>query len=202
MMDSNDTLIDLRTRILDTFMQRATEQGTRAVSTDELAKSLGISKKTLYKQFRSKEEMVLGILERWEEKIRSELPMLSYENPKEFARANVIRWYEIDAQFSQQFWDDVGLDYPALTKKYFDCMFDVARQVGGRLMPFKKADLSRDFIREAYFSLVLRTTQPAFYEKAKVERKEAVRMGLEVWLDGAFNLPETFPESHPDSEQE
>ena len=183
---------DLRTRILDTFMQGAKEVGVRAVSTDDLAKTLSISKKTLYKHFRSKEEMVLGILDRWEARMKSELPVTGIDNPKLFARANVERWYEIDAQFSPKFWEDVSHDYPSLTKKYFDCMFEVGREVGGRLMPFMKPTLSRDFVREAYILLVMHTAQPDFFEKAKVSRKEAVLMGLEVWLDGALMLPESF----------
>lgn len=191
MQDNQDSL-DLRTRILDAFMVRAKEHGVRAVSTDELAKVVGISKKTLYKEFRSKEEMVLGILDRWEKHIKTELPITDFDNPKQFAFANVERWYEIDAQFSQQFWDDVSHDYPALTKKYFDCMFDVAREVGGRLMPYKKPGLSKEFVREAYLLLVMHTAQPDFYLKAKTPRKDAVLMGLDVWLDGALLLPESF----------
>lgn len=182
----------LRMRVLDAFMENAKEVGVRAVSTDDLARILSISKKTLYKQFRSKEEMVHGIMDRWEEQINAELPITDIDNPKEFARANVMRWYEIDAQFSQKFWEDVTHDYPALIKKYFDCMFAVARQVGGRLMPYMKSNLTRDFVRESYMSLVLLAAQPDFYKKAKAARKDAVMMGLEVWLDGAFRLPDSF----------
>jgi len=191
MHDDKETL-DLRSRILDTFMARAKEVGVRAVSTDDLARTLSISKKTLYKQFRSKEEMVSGILDRWEARIKAELPITDISSPKEFARANVERWYEIDAQFNPKFWEDVAHDYPALTKKYFDAMFDVAREVGGRLMPYMKPNLSREFVREAYMLLVMDTAQPVFFEKAKVDRKTAVLMGLEVWLDGALELPPTF----------
>ena len=191
MTDDKDTL-DLRTQILDAFMLRAKEVGVRAVSTDELAKTLAISKKTLYKQYRSKEEMVSGILDRWEARMKSELPITDIDNPKQFARANVERWYEIDAQFNPKFWEDVQKDYPEVMTKYFNCLFDVAREVGGRLMPFMKPNLSREFVREAYFMLVMHTAQPDFYEKAKVSPKEAVLMGLEVWLDGALQLPESF----------
>lgn len=186
---------DLRTRVLDAFMESAREVGVRAVSTDDLARALSISKKTLYKLFRSKEEIVCGVLDRWEQRMKSELPITGYDNPKQFARANVERWYEIDAQFSPKFWEDVGHDYPALTKKYFDCMFEVAREVGGRLMPYMKPTLTRDFVRQCYMSLVHYTAQPEFYEKAKVSRKDAVLMGLEVWLDGALQLPDSFPET-------
>jgi AcrR family transcriptional regulator len=197
MQDDHDDIetSDLRTRILDTFMERAKVVGVRAISTDDLARTLSISKKTLYKQFRSKEEMVLGILDRWELRIKAELPITEIHNPKQFARLNVERWYEIDAQFTPKFWEDVGHDYPTLTKKYFDCMFEVARAVGSRLMPYMKPNLTRGFVRETYFSLVMHTAQPEFYEKAKVERKDAVLMGLDVWLDGAFFLPESFSDS-------
>ena len=80
---------DLRTRILDTFMERAKVVGVRAVSTDDLARTLSISKKTLYKEFRSKEEMVFGLLDRWELRMKAELPIVDIDNPKRFARANV-----------------------------------------------------------------------------------------------------------------
>lgn len=50
---------------------------------DELAQSLGISKKTLYKQFGSKEELVTESLDFYLGRLRSELEDYMRENPNE-----------------------------------------------------------------------------------------------------------------------
>lgn len=54
----------LEDRILDRTEARLLEQGYRAMRVDELAHDLGISKRTLYEQFRSKQEMARRALER------------------------------------------------------------------------------------------------------------------------------------------
>ncbi len=198
-LDTNIEPSDLRVRILDAFMARAKEVGVRAVSTDELAKTLSISKKTLYKQFRSKEEIVSGVLDRWEQQIKENLPLLDFESPKEFAVANARRWFEIDSQFSPQFWEDASQDYPALRSKYFDCLLEVARVVSRRLSPYRKPNLPKEFVREAHVLLVFKTVESDFYEKANVSREEAHFMGINVWLDGCFDLPKTFDQIPSDA---
>jgi AcrR family transcriptional regulator len=54
----------LKARILDFTEARLWEQGYRGMRVDELARDVGISKRTLYEQFRTKEQMAHDALER------------------------------------------------------------------------------------------------------------------------------------------
>lgn len=194
---------DLRSRIVETFKERAKEVGVRAVSTDEMAKSLSISKKTLYKVFRSKEELVRAVLTDWEERLRQPLDFSSGANPRDVVHAALARWYDNDAQFKPIFWEDVGNDYPALRKRYYDLMFDKMRHIGGHLTEFRKPGMSKEFALRVYMLLMMNVHLPEFYEKAKIPRREAVMKAIDVWLEGVFDLPDQIdiqPEPVPLSE--
>ncbi|MGH1469829.1 MAG: TetR/AcrR family transcriptional regulator [Cellvibrionaceae bacterium] len=182
----------LKNRITDAFIERAKEVGVRAVSTDEMAKILSISKKTLYKQFRSKEELVASVLDRWAESLGDPFAISKGENPKTAVLNNVAKWYDNDATFCEKFWLDAGEDYPALKVKYYATMFESSKIVAKQLAPFKKACYSDDFLRETYFLLVMKVTENSFYEAARLERREAVLKAVSLWLDGAFTLPEIY----------
>ena len=48
----------LKTRILETAMKEFVEKGVKVVRMDDIAKSLGISKRTLYQIYDGKEELL------------------------------------------------------------------------------------------------------------------------------------------------
>ncbi|MGQ9427555.1 TetR/AcrR family transcriptional regulator [Gilvimarinus sp. F26214L] len=196
---ANEDGAELRTRIVHTFVERAKEVGVRAVSTDDMARSLSISKKTLYKIFRSKEDLVREVLNGWEEQLRQPLDFSGGDDPRSVVHAAVGRWYDNDAQFKPVFWDDVGNDYPALRKKYFDVMFENMRHIGSHLTEFRKPGMSKEFGLQVYMLLMMNAPQPEFYEKARMNRREAVMKALDVWLDGVFDLPDRT--KHPEPEK-
>lgn len=191
----------LKERIVNAFIERARLVGVRAVSTDEMAKTLSMSKKTLYKQFRSKEELVGEVLNRWEAKIIAIPPITETGAAlKDVVRNSVERWYDNDAQFTPKFWEEISSDYPALKEKYFNAMYASMRQVGVRLRPYRKAHLSEPLVRQVYFMMVLRTVEPEFYQRAEVSRKDAVMNCLDIWLDGCFDWPnENAPQQSEDN---
>jgi AcrR family transcriptional regulator len=63
----------LKARILDHAEARLWEQGYRGMRVDELARDVGISKRTLYEQFRTKEEMACEALGRRLNRMQQEI---------------------------------------------------------------------------------------------------------------------------------
>ena len=61
---------DIRERIIAAASERFTEEGLSRYPVEEIAAGLGISKKTFYKHFTSKEELLLVVTERFLEGIR------------------------------------------------------------------------------------------------------------------------------------
>jgi len=55
----NETLIEITQKSLDQFMR----YGVRSVSMDDISKSLGMSKKTLYQHFENKESLILSVMQ-------------------------------------------------------------------------------------------------------------------------------------------
>ena len=62
-----DSVSDARERILRTAYRLFSQRGVRAVGIDSIIAEAGVAKATLYRHFRSKEELVLAALERRED---------------------------------------------------------------------------------------------------------------------------------------
>ncbi len=63
---------DIRKRLIAAASERFVEDGFSAVTVDEIAGGLGISKKTFYKHFMSKDELLLVVTDRLLEGVRSQ----------------------------------------------------------------------------------------------------------------------------------
>lgn len=199
-MENNEKATMMRDRILSTFMEHAKVEGIRAVSTDQMAKYLSISKKTLYKHFRSKEEIVGAMLAIWQDRVKEPVFIKVGENPREVIRRSVEEWYDNDKEFCPTFWEELGEDYPALGKHYFHTMFERSNRIGKQLRQFRKPTLSEGLVREAYMLLMMRSSEKSFYEAAQLERKQSVLSCLEVWIDGCLDLPDAYTEAHRERE--
>ena len=109
---------DLRGRILDVAMQQFIIKGIKAVKMDDIAKSLCISKRTLYEIYKDKEDLLLEGIREKEENHDSKMAIFS-ERPGitvmdilfEFFRRQV----EVSRHISLSFYEDVH-KYPAVTE--------------------------------------------------------------------------------------
>ncbi len=71
-MTQESGIPDIRERILSSASTRFTEEGFSRVTVDEIAADVGISKKTFYKHFTSKDELLTVVMDRLLEGIRSQ----------------------------------------------------------------------------------------------------------------------------------
>ncbi|MEU7214418.1 TetR/AcrR family transcriptional regulator [Nocardia iowensis] len=65
-MASDDAVVGARERILATAYNLFTQRGIRDVGVDEVIATAGIAKATLYRHFRTKDELILAVLARRE----------------------------------------------------------------------------------------------------------------------------------------
>lgn len=61
--NSNDC-VEMRDKILDVSMEQFARYGVRNITMDDLARQVGISKKTLYQEFKDKKELVMEAFHR------------------------------------------------------------------------------------------------------------------------------------------
>lgn len=199
---NGNTPESVKQRILSLFIERAKLQGARAVSTDDIARELSISKKTLYKHYSSKELLIKAVLDLWAVEVQQPIVIKAGENPKQVILEGTEVWHDNDARFCPQFWEDVGEDYPALRKQYFDTMFERMRPVARQIRCFRKPHLGESLVRELYFVLALASAENTFCRKADVSSKDALMQLVSVWVTGCFDLPDSYPGDQEPGDQE
>ena len=115
---------DIRENILQVAIERMQQVGIRSVSVDDICHELGISKKTFYVYFASKDDLVQAILYKHEQKVAHDLDnALS----KRTITQVIVEWSKI-AQSTQK----KDLKTPAMMydlEKYYPQIFTVHKKV-------------------------------------------------------------------------
>ncbi len=179
--------LDTRLEILRTFSERARRLGIRSIVMSELCSDLGVSKKTLYRYFSSKEEMVEAMIERWESRLKSPDDPIAHPpdgNPINALRAWIERWNATDANYSDAFWHDLKRDYPPLYARYRQATLERSAEVRRLLSPMLRQGISDEFALESYRALVDGAKNPAFADAVGMTRKQAMLTALDVLLRG------------------
>lgn len=178
--------MDCRKQLLEYAIENFTKFGSKRFSMDELAQSLGISKKTIYKHFGSKEELVTESLRFFLGKIRSNVDNYILENPNEDQPLSTIIFIykqglmvlqEINSSFLY------GLDkyYPKASKLYSDFKKDIVWNIVCPLL--KKAQkigqVRADVKVELVCMLFLSRMEDTVYSKSNLFDEYSIQELLE-----------------------
>ena len=111
---------ELKTRIISTARGLFHQFGFHKVSMDEIAAPLGISKKTLYKHFESKEALVLQIIELDRTKISTEIDNILNNKQMDFFKKmegifSIVRQFH--AKLSPKLMQDISKYFPDMHQK-------------------------------------------------------------------------------------
>lgn len=176
----------LKTRILDHAETRLLEQGFRGMRVDELARDVGISKRTLYEQFRTKEEMASEALTRLAQKLHEAIEEILREDRNEAERlhAMVLRISQTFARARPPFYRDLETT-PALTQLVNECR----DRCFERVEELVRAGIANgNFRRELNPRLVRRTLIAAVDAVLRPEVLARDRVSLEHAFDGILDL--------------
>lgn len=132
------TASELRERIIRYAGPRFFEQGFSRITTEELARQLGISKKTLYREFSSKEEIVRTVVRRSLARVDAELNHIFDDETRSFLErfgAQLEAARRILGFISKPFMYDLSRYLPALwdeiqefrRKRVFDRLENIIR---------------------------------------------------------------------------
>jgi AcrR family transcriptional regulator len=172
--------------ILDAFAGRAKRLGIRAIIIEDVARDLGMSKKTIYQYFRSKEEMVERLVQRWHKRLDIAVPE---GDPIEIMRDWVTRWNENNDRYSPEFWSELALDYPRLQQRYLEHVAAKKRLLGRRINPMMKPGVKPRFAWECYSALLDAARRPDFQHAVGMTKQEALMAALDLWIAGMLELP-------------
>lgn len=109
--------MNLKERIIVKASELFCQYGIKSVSMDELASSLGISKRTIYENFRDKEDILLSVLTSIRGKRKNEFTSLVNDssNVVEVFIA-IIEIHQNTPMCSGRFFDDINRYYPRASK--------------------------------------------------------------------------------------
>jgi AcrR family transcriptional regulator len=151
--------------IVTTALRLFSEQGFHATGIDQVVSESGVSKKTLYSHFRSKDELILAVLAYYDGAFRNDF-MKRVEAAAKRPRARLLAVYDVAGRWFED-------------EKFFGCLF--VNAVGEHSKPesplrhvcqgFKKQ--MRDYIRE-------------LVEDAGLDRPAEISAEFALLLEGAI----------------
>ena len=107
-------------RLLMTAMQEFMQYGFSRISMDDLAIRMGMSKKTLYKYYPSKEELVKAVLELRKQRVGELMSFIETKVPKHAFGEKIVQVSQEVAEFLSEIQPHVMFDL----KKSFPLIFD------------------------------------------------------------------------------
>ncbi len=182
---ANNTFVTQQ--ITEVFARKAKVLGIRSIAMNDIARELRTSTKTIYKYFRTKEDLVYELIVRWEN--RTHRPISSYGmSLLEVLRYWINVWVENDAQFSASFWIDLKSDYPKLQQIYLDSLYAQMAAMQQQLTPYIREDVNHDFAWSTYFMLMTSSASPKKFEKIGMSREQSVYSAFDFWIHGALDI--------------
>ena len=163
-------------QILDAVDELFYQEGARAVGVEAVAKHAGVNKMCLYRQFKSKDELLKRFLER-----RCNVFWENFE-------AGVAREAGNPRQQLLNFFTEVTerIQQPS----YRGCAFvNISTEITDR------EHAARQFVAENRLKLLARLHELA--EQAGADDAQGLAHGLALLLDGAYTASQTYPAGHP-----
>ena len=166
--------------------------GIKNVSMDQIAGELGISKKTIYQYFSSKEVLVKETADFIFDQIQTEIDRICMMklNPYEelFKIKDLIKEHLKHADTSPQY--QLKKYYPeiavSLEQKKFDSIMECLEHNlnKGVKQGFYKENLNKEFIKRMYFANTINLSDPALFPAKLFDKNETMDMFLNMFLSG------------------
>ena len=181
----------MRERILVEAEAQLFKLGYRAMSVDALASGVGISKKTLYQHFESKEAIALAVVRRLNERLEAFVLALHEQavDPVETLRQKTAFVVETLSALSGEWHGDLKRYLPEAwreieqTKARQAVAFERLLERGIRLGTFRR-DLNPKLATTMYMAALGALTDPDVLAKGEITVAEAFDTVLGVFLEG------------------
>jgi len=150
---------EIKENILKKFRELWDRNSVKSITMDELARKCGVSKKTIYRFYRGKDEIVYSIVESLFMKMKQDLKSLETEGDKPDRAINILFRvsYDIFGDVSDNLIRDVRNYYPNIQKE-IDSLID---ELGEKFREFFKSGVDSGMFRDINPFLVF-----AFYRSA------------------------------------
>ncbi|MBI5749910.1 MAG: TetR/AcrR family transcriptional regulator [Nitrospinae bacterium] len=182
----------MKNRIIDTAEKRFSQYGFRRVTMDDIASDLGISKKTLYQNFKSKDDIAWAVKERMHKDIDRLLKKAKKEIPEPIERFKrvIAEVTERVAVIGSAFMTDIKKDIPDLWRECEEFRErEIYKYIGGILEEgIKKGKIRKDIDTKiavmAYLGAIRMIIQPEILMENKFSIADAFDSILKIFLEG------------------
>ena len=178
------SMAEIKEEILKISITRMQQVGIRSVSIDDICHELGISKKTFYVYFPSKDDLLVEILGKHQEKVSTEL---AQSFGKRTVEQSLIEWSKIAKHAEKQMIKtppmiyDLEKYYPQLFKQHKSYMRAATEDI---LMEFLQKGINEGVFRKeidikivAMVFLDIQYRLMEFMSKGEKPREEILRIG-------------------------
>lgn len=198
----------LRRRIVDEFGARAGREGIRAVIMSELASELGVSTKTIYREFENKADIVTALLGEWSQRVLSRrAERATLEDPVERLTEAIKHVAQATWNFSPEFWKELVEDYPEAWQHYAKTI-DSVREEDSRdfvrlMRPEIPVDLGSHLLETMVWAVVSRASRDgsAYPGGSKLgddhELGDEIEFAVQIFCSGALDVTKANTPSAP-----
>lgn len=180
----------LKARILDHTELRLWEQGYRGMRVDELARDVGISKRTLYEQFRTKEEMAREALARRLDRLQHDVRAIveSDADPCRQVRSIVKLICEFHSKARPPFYRDLETT-PSLTelvrssREHNDAALEGVIREGAEAGQFRR-EIDPRMVRQVLLFSVETIVRPGRFGHQELSMDQAFEATVDLILNG------------------
>ncbi len=180
-------------QILEQGFETITQNGVRYFTVESLAAHLGMSKKTIYKYFPSKEILIEKIFDYFTGMIKRKIkriiesdadPVEKYTKIMDFIMNKVSRM-SMDKLVEVQnrhpvIWNKFEIFRQGLTRD-FAIIFTEAQEKG-----FARKDIDMDIVATVYMNIVNSTFQPEFFFTNNLAPVDTVKLFIKLITEGMF----------------
>jgi AcrR family transcriptional regulator len=179
-------------RILEAFGRRAGAQGIRAVVMSDLARELGMSTKTLYREFATKDALVQAIVQRWIEEFGATQTErrrsgMAAEQRLQLGSREILAWRRT---YSDAFWNDLRADHPGAWTLYLDTVRTVRVSAWEQIEPEMRDDVDHVLAWQLINAVVEHALSPEVRRKTGLGVGESIDAAVNIWARGALRPPD------------
>jgi AcrR family transcriptional regulator len=184
---------NMRDRILEIARDKFFQFGFTRVTVDEIAQDLGVSKKTLYKHFPSKEALLREIMKQNTREIEAKIDAILKDRNSDFVEKLRGIWAFLASRLSrigQAFQQDLQRHVPEVWKEVDQRRNQIIRQRFGKM--FQKGvqskairrDIDAELLVLVYVTLVQRIVNPETLSQLPLSMSQAFETIISVMFEG------------------
>jgi len=185
-------MTDIDERIIAAASKRFTEEGFSHVTVGEIAAGIGISKKTLYKHFRSKDELLVVVTQRLLDGIRGEFRSIVEGESCFLEKLEMLVTFlgKRLTRFSRPLLSDIQRRSPQIWDRVQQFRRDrISHDFKGLLLRgvadgFVRRDVDIDLFLMAFIGAVEAVVNPAVLAELPLSVQEIIRSIMTVFLRG------------------